>query len=95
MLEASRQPLDLTTEPNRCWALDFIHDARLRHDSESIHLLGGNQLDDVRELAYPIGSVLGYRWPVDGAYEPRPDSPRGIAHRRCCYPFLVSSIGRR
>lgn len=22
-----RQPLDLATEPNRCWALDFMHDA--------------------------------------------------------------------
>jgi uncharacterized protein (TIGR02594 family) len=35
----------------------------LRHDDESIYLLGGNQLDEVRELAYPVASVLGYRWP--------------------------------
>ena len=26
--ERPRQPLDLATEPNRCWALDFMHDAR-------------------------------------------------------------------
>lgn len=25
--EWPRQPLDLATEPNRCWALDFMHDA--------------------------------------------------------------------
>lgn len=36
----------------------------LRHDAGSIYLLGGNQLEEVRELAYPIGSVLGYRWPI-------------------------------
>lgn len=35
----------------------------LRHDDEFIYLLGGNQLDEVRELAYPVASVLGYRWP--------------------------------
>jgi uncharacterized protein (TIGR02594 family) len=35
----------------------------LSHDAESIHLLGGNQLEEVRELAYPLHSVLGYRWP--------------------------------
>jgi len=36
----------------------------LRHDETTIHLLGGNQLDEVRELDYPISSVLGYRWPT-------------------------------
>lgn len=35
----------------------------LRHDEEFVYLLGGNQLDEVRELAYPVASVLGYRWP--------------------------------
>ena len=35
----------------------------LRHDEGFIYLLGGNQLDEVRELAYPLASVLGYRWP--------------------------------
>ncbi|MFM0166988.1 TIGR02594 family protein [Paraburkholderia sediminicola] len=35
----------------------------VRHDAEFIHLFGGNQLDEVRELAYPLTSVLGYRWP--------------------------------
>lgn len=34
-----------------------------RHDAESIYLFGGNQLEEVRELAYPLDSVLGYRWP--------------------------------
>jgi uncharacterized protein (TIGR02594 family) len=36
----------------------------LRHDTEFIYLFGGNQLDEVRELAYPVASVLGYRWPA-------------------------------
>jgi uncharacterized protein (TIGR02594 family) len=35
----------------------------LRHDTNAVYLLGGNQLDEVRELAYPVGDVLGYRWP--------------------------------
>jgi uncharacterized protein (TIGR02594 family) len=32
-------------------------------DGQRIALLGGNQLDEVRKLDYPIASVLGYRWP--------------------------------
>jgi len=28
-----------------------------------VFLLGGNQLDEVREHSYPLSSVLGYRWP--------------------------------
>ncbi|MFM0643607.1 TIGR02594 family protein [Paraburkholderia bryophila] len=36
----------------------------VRHDAESIYLFGGNQLDEVRELAYSLASVLGYRWPA-------------------------------
>jgi len=36
----------------------------LRADAEHVHLLGGNQLDAVREHFYPVGSVLGYRWPA-------------------------------
>jgi len=36
----------------------------LRHDATRIHLLGGNQLDAVREHDYPLDSVLGYRWPA-------------------------------
>jgi uncharacterized protein (TIGR02594 family) len=36
----------------------------LRHDAESICLLGGNQLEAVRELDYPLSAVLGYRWPT-------------------------------
>ena len=35
----------------------------LRHDAQAIYLLGGNQLGEVRELDYPLESVLGYRWP--------------------------------
>jgi len=35
----------------------------LRLDGEHIHLLGGNQLDQVREHYYPKATVLGYRWP--------------------------------
>jgi putative transposase len=26
LLDRIRQPLDLATQPNRCWALDFMHD---------------------------------------------------------------------
>ncbi|GLQ96227.1 NlpC/P60 family protein [Dyella mobilis] len=36
----------------------------LRHDAEFIYLFGGNQLDEVRELAYPLDLVLAYRWPA-------------------------------
>lgn len=35
----------------------------LRIADGRIHLLGGNQLDQVREHDYPLESVLGYRWP--------------------------------
>jgi|SRR5688572_27196454 len=35
----------------------------LHHDSEYIYLLGGNQLEAVREHFYPVASVLSYRWP--------------------------------
>jgi uncharacterized protein (TIGR02594 family) len=38
----------------------------LRADARHIHLLGGNQLDQVREHFYPIDSVLAYRWPASG-----------------------------
>jgi uncharacterized protein (TIGR02594 family) len=37
----------------------------LRSDSQHIYLLGGNQLEQVREHFYPIDSVLGYRWPEE------------------------------
>ena len=36
----------------------------LRLDDEDIYLLGGNQLDQVREHSYPRSTVLGYRWPT-------------------------------
>ncbi len=39
----------------------------LRSDSNYVHLLGGNQLEQVREYHYPLGSVLGYRWPLEKA----------------------------
>ena len=35
----------------------------LKTDGDQIFLLGGNQLDEVREHSYPIASVLAYRWP--------------------------------
>jgi uncharacterized protein (TIGR02594 family) len=35
----------------------------LRIAGDRVHLLGGNQLDQVREHDYPLESVLGYRWP--------------------------------
>ena len=38
----------------------------LRHDDAHVHLFGGNQLEAVRELAYPVGEVIGYRWPDAG-----------------------------
>jgi uncharacterized protein (TIGR02594 family) len=37
----------------------------LREDDEYVYLLGGNQLDQVREHFYPKSSVLSYRWPSD------------------------------
>lgn len=37
----------------------------LRMDGDFIVLLGGNQLEEVRELHYPLNSVLSYRWPID------------------------------
>jgi hypothetical protein len=36
----------------------------LREDADHVHLLGGNQLDEVREHFYPRSCVLGYRWPA-------------------------------
>ena len=36
----------------------------LRADDVHVHLLGGNQLAQVREHFYPKDSVLGYRWPA-------------------------------
>ena len=35
----------------------------LREDTAEVHLLGGNQLEAVREHTYPRLCVLGYRWP--------------------------------
>ena len=37
----------------------------LRTEAQRIHLLGGNQLEEVREHDYDISTVLGYRWPED------------------------------
>jgi uncharacterized protein (TIGR02594 family) len=37
----------------------------LRHDARQVHLLGGNQLGEVREHFYPVECVLGYRWPAN------------------------------
>lgn len=35
----------------------------LREDENLVYLLGGNQLDQVREHFYPKATVLAYRWP--------------------------------
>jgi uncharacterized protein (TIGR02594 family) len=39
----------------------------LREDNEFVYLLGGNQLEQVREHFYPKATVLGYRWPCSQA----------------------------
>ena len=39
----------------------------LRADAEHVHLLGGNQLGEVREHFYPLASVIGHRWPRHNA----------------------------
>ena len=36
----------------------------LHFDADHVHLLGGNQLEQVRAHFYPISSVLAYRWPA-------------------------------
>lgn len=38
----------------------------VRLEGDSVVLLGGNQLEEVRENHYPVGSILSYRWP--GSY---------------------------
>jgi uncharacterized protein (TIGR02594 family) len=35
----------------------------LRIDADNVYLFAGNQLEEVRELAYPRDRVLSYRWP--------------------------------
>lgn len=35
----------------------------LRFDAHNVYLFGGNQLEEVRELEYPLDRVLAYRWP--------------------------------
>lgn len=37
-----------------------------RADGESVHLLGGNQGNEVSVRAYPRSRVIGYRWPDPG-----------------------------
>ncbi|MDP9125272.1 MAG: TIGR02594 family protein [Pseudomonadota bacterium] len=39
----------------------------LRADGDEVVLLGGNQLDSVREHRYPRDQVLAYRWPAGQA----------------------------
>lgn len=36
-----------------------------RIEGETIHLLGGNQLEEVRVHTYPLSTVLAYRWPAN------------------------------
>ena len=38
----------------------------LREDDQHVYLLGGNQLEQVREHFYPRECVLSYRWPHQG-----------------------------
>jgi uncharacterized protein (TIGR02594 family) len=38
----------------------------VRADDTHVHLLGGNQLGEVREYAYPLECVLAWRWPAAG-----------------------------
>lgn len=40
----------------------YLHD-----DGEQVTLLGGNQQGQVREWAYPLSQVLGWRWPAVGS----------------------------
>lgn len=35
----------------------------LHSDDAHVHLLGGNQLDQVRAHSYPLAAILAYRWP--------------------------------
>lgn len=35
----------------------------LKTQGDRVYLLGGNQLDEVREHHYPLSSVLAFRWP--------------------------------
>ena len=48
----------------------------LREDEEFVYLLGGNQLEHVREHFYPKVSVLGYRWPSG---QPLSEAPASAA----------------
>ena len=48
----------------------------LRFDGEYVYLLGGNQLEEVREHFYPISSVLGYRWPLGFNSSVNSDAPQ-------------------
>ena len=36
----------------------------LREEGDEVVLLGGNQLEAVREHRYPLDTVLAYRWPA-------------------------------
>lgn len=37
----------------------------LRHDAQHVWLLGGNQRGSVCENAYPVDTVLAFRWPFE------------------------------
>ena len=41
----------------------------LRDDGDDVVLLGGNQLEAVREHRYPRAQVLAYRWPAGAVLE--------------------------
>ena len=47
----------------------------LHEDEEHVYLLGGNQLEQVREHFYPREAILGYRWPVQPLADKLTSSP--------------------
>lgn len=65
----------------------------LREDERCVYLLGGNQLEQVREHFYPKTTVLGYRWPSGHSVaRPPSHSAAQAPHRRTP---LGSNVGRR
>jgi hypothetical protein len=51
---------------------------------QNLFVFGGNQFDDVRELAYPAGSVLSYRWPKSFGRHPRLLKSKALTVDSCC-----------
>jgi len=51
----------------------------VREDAEYIYGIGGNQDNTVKLKAYPKSAVLGYRWPVAKALQPKPTELNSFA----------------